>query len=378
MSKHTLILTASYGEGHNTAAKGLKAAFEGCLGMSASIHDPFPQAMGARYQSSRTDYLRIVNDFPLLWSGIYHLVDALPIGFAAPTLLDKMKRQLAATLREQRPDAILSVYPLYPYLLPDALALAGLQPVPVLTVITDSITINSVWHRRRSDGFIVPNSQSADVLREAGIPERLILDDGFPVSPRFHTETLVRPDPSPTHRLKVLFMINGNRERSREIAAQLLQRKDISATVTVGHDTALAEELAKYVPANRADARILGWVSDIPSLLREHHLIIGKAGGATVQESLAAITPMLITQIFPGQEEGNARLLLENGCGIFAEKTADIFQSIDSLCTNHFTRWHQLRNACQRLSRPDASIRIAKRVEAMIEPPHKRALIPAA
>lgn len=378
MSKSILILTASYGEGHNTAAKGLKAAIDARPGMSASIHDPFPEALGDRYQSSRADYLNIVNNFPSLWSGIYHLVNALPVGFAAPTLLDKMKRQLAATLRDHRPDAILSVYPLYPYLLPDSLRLAGLPSLPTLTVITDSITINSIWHRQRTNGFIVPNPQSATVLRNAGIPDQLILDDGFPVSPRFHTESLVRPNPSASQRLKVLFMINGNRERSREIATQLLQREDITATVTVGHDTSLAAELAECIPPNRTDARILGWVSDIPSLLREHHVLIGKAGGATVQESLAAVTPMLITQIFPGQEEGNAKLLLENGCGIFAEKNADIFKSIDSLCAENFSRWHQMRNACQNLSRPDASLRIASRVESIIDASRQQTLTPAA
>jgi UDP-N-acetylglucosamine:LPS N-acetylglucosamine transferase len=378
VSKNTLILTASYGEGHNTAAKGLKAAIDARLGMAATIHDPFPAALGEKYQSSRLDYLHIVNNFPLIWSSIYHLVDALPVGFAAPTLLDKMTRQLALTLRDHRPDCILSVYPLYPYLLPDALLLAGLPPVPTLTVITDSITINSVWHRRRTDGFIVPNPQSARVLRIAGIPEHLILDDGFPVSPRFYTESISRPDPSATNRLKVLFMINGNRERSREIAAQLLQREDIATTVTVGHDTALGDDLAGLVPPKKTDARILGWVSDIPALLREHHLLIGKAGGATVQESLAAVTPMLITQIFPGQEEGNAKLLLENGCGRFAEKNADIFRTIDSLCVDDFTRWHRMKDACQRLSRPNASLRIAERVESLIDATRRQGIAPAA
>jgi processive 1,2-diacylglycerol beta-glucosyltransferase len=87
---------------------------------------------------------------------------------------------------------------------------------------------------------------------------------------------------------------------------------------------------------------------------------------------------MLITQIFPGQEEGNARLLLENGCGIFAEKNADIFKAIDSLCAGNFTRWHQMREACQKLSRPDASLRIAERVESVIDASRQQALTPAA
>ena len=336
--------------------------------MSASILDPFTEALGKRYQSSRADYLRIVNDFPKLWSGIYRLVDALPVGFAAPILLSKLTKEIARAIRSQRPNCILSVYPLYTYLLPEALHLAGSPNIPLFTVITDSITINSIWHRKRCDGFIVPNPQSAEVLRAAGIPEHLILDEGFPVSPRFHTETVDRPSPSSSNPLKVLFMINGNRDRSRSIATRLLNDPDISPTITVGHDNALGEELASAIPQNRRDAHILGWVPDIPKLVRENHVLIGKAGGATVQESLAAVTPMIITQIFPGQEEGNARLLLENGCGIFASSADEISSSLKSIRSNDFKRWTELHAACRRLSRPEAALRIIERIRRATKP----------
>src|SRR5437764_10558929 len=44
------------------------------------------------------------------------------------------------------------------------------------------------------------------------------------------------------------------------------------------------------------------------SLLMSSHLVIGKAGGASVQEAIAARCPMIVNQIIPGQEDGNARL----------------------------------------------------------------------
>ena len=50
-----------------------------------------------------------------------------------------------------------------------------------------------------------------------------------------------------------------------------------------------------------------------------HHLVISKAGGATVQEAIAARCPMIVNQVIPGQEEGNARLIWRiwprRGCG---------------------------------------------------------------
>ncbi len=50
-----------------------------------------------------------------------------------------------------------------------------------MTIITDSISINSVWHRSCSEWFIVGNQATADVLVRAGVPEYKIRIDGFPV-----------------------------------------------------------------------------------------------------------------------------------------------------------------------------------------------------
>ena len=47
-------------------------------------------------------------------------------------------------------------------------------------------------------------------------------------------------------------------------------------------------------------------------------LLISKAGGATVQEAIPAGCPMIVNHIIPGQEEGNARYLVETNSGTVA------------------------------------------------------------
>ena len=58
--KKVLILSASYGEGHNAAARGLLAALAQQGAAEAEFYDPFPEAMGALYDRSRRDYLRLI------------------------------------------------------------------------------------------------------------------------------------------------------------------------------------------------------------------------------------------------------------------------------------------------------------------------------
>ncbi|MDB6070764.1 MAG: Monogalactosyldiacylglycerol synthase, partial [Verrucomicrobiales bacterium] len=74
----------------------------------------------------------------------------------------------------------------------------------------------------------------------------------------------------------------------------------------------VAEILQEY-PA--VPVRCVGWCREVPALLMTHDLVISKAGGATVHECFAAGVPVMVNYIIPGQEEGNAELLEQLGCG---------------------------------------------------------------
>jgi processive 1,2-diacylglycerol beta-glucosyltransferase len=98
----------------------------------------------------------------------------------------------------------------------------------------------------------------------------------------------------------------------------------------------------------------------MPELLMSHHLLIGKAGGAAVQEAIAAQTPMLITHVVPGQEEGNARLLIENGCGAICPTPELVAEKVGHLFASDAGEWQRWRRNIERLSRPDAALQIAR------------------
>ncbi len=92
----------------------------------------------------------------------------------------------------------------------------------------------------------------------------------------------------------------------------------------------LRKEIESEVKAQAHPVEILGWTNRMPELLMSHHLVITKAGGATVQEAIAARTPVIISQVVPGQEEGNARLIVENECGCIAPDPEAILEALNS------------------------------------------------
>lgn len=361
-----LLLTAGYGEGHNAAARGLQMAFSE-RGADAEILDLFALTGGAAYDVSRQGYIDLINRAPNVWATIFRFIDHVPIVPLTLPFMGAIFRTLRRLLDEKQPAAVLSVYPVYGYII-ERLYPQG-APFAFHTVITDSITINSVWHRCASDSFIVPNDDSARVMVRAGVPPAKVRTLGFPVPPRFSRDRPARPAPSQP---RVLYMINAGRDQAPGIVRRLLAIEPLHLTVTVGRDEVLRKKLEQVAAEAGRPLEIHGWTPHMPELLMTHHLLIGKAGGATVQESIAACTPMLLTQIVPGQEEGNAQLLIDNRCGELCETPEALARAIERAFAADAAVWRDWERNITRLSRPDAALQIA---DAVLGEMHRTPLI---
>jgi processive 1,2-diacylglycerol beta-glucosyltransferase len=357
-----LILTAGYGEGHNAAARGLLAACEQ-LGVDAEIVDAFALGGGKFYQKTRSWYLLLINRFPNLWAGIFRWIDRQPVGFWSMPFLGAIRSALEAVLDSRKPQWVVSVYPAYSYLIQES-SKSTHASYPICTVITDSITINSIWYRCESDVYIVPNELSRRVLLDAGVDAARTRVLGFPVLPKFWNSRVDRPLPD-VSRPRVLFMVNAGRDLAPEIVRRLLDQGGIELTVTVGRDESLAAEIRR-IAAGRS-VNLYGWTDQMPELLMNHHLLIGKAGGAAVQECLAARTPMLITQVVPGQEEGNAQLMVNAGCAEVCGDPMAIAARVHALFSEGAKLWKRWEQNIGQLSRPRASVEIVESLIGMRE-----------
>ena len=111
---------------------------------------------------------------------------------------------------------------------------------------------------------------------------------------------------------------------------------------------------AVRLPAGRP-VELIGWTREVPALLASHHLLISKAGGATTQETIAAGCPMIISQIAPGQEEGNAQLLVDNHAGALALTPERIAATIEEAFADDAKLCRKWMENIARLRRPDAA-----------------------
>ena len=384
-----LILTAGYGEGHNSAARALQAAFNERPDVDAELVDLFALRAPRLNNLSRRGYLKLINTAPKIWSRLYRWLDESP---RAPWMfrpLASHRRLLGRLIAEKQPVALVSTYPVYAWLL-NQLRREGQVFCPHYTVITDALTINSVWYRTASAGWFVTDHDSATYLSTRGVPAAKIHVSGFPVALAFADRPahLVPPEPLPgvgpdKHRAgssqqrcaspvpprRVLFMINTGRTRALAIARALLQHSSWQLTITAGRDEGLRRELLALAAGAPARSEVLGWTDRIPELLMTHHAAVSKAGGATTQESINALCPLIVSQIVPGQEEGNYELIRRHEAGTLAETPEEIVAALERLFADDARLWRHWRANLRRLAQPAAARIVAATVLAGAEAP---------
>lgn len=355
-----LILTAGYGEGHNSAARALLSAFSERPGIEAELVDVFALRAPRINNLSRKGYIKLINSAPKIWSWFYQWLDRSPIVPRLFGLLASHRRLLGKIIEEKKPVAMVFTYPVYAWML-NQLQREGKTRCPHYTVITDALTINSLWYRAKSDAWFVTDRDSAAFLHSKGISASKVHVSGFPVSLRFADRPAHWQPPAPAAAtpFRVLFMINSGRTAALRIARALLKHSQWRVTFTAGRDEALLKELQELSRTAPVPAEILGWTDRIPELLMTHHVVISKAGGATTQESINALCPLLVSQIVPGQEEGNYELIRRNEAGALAETPEEIVATLQRAFVNDAQGWRQWRANLQRIAQPAAARQIA-------------------
>src|ERR1700736_430224 len=360
--KKILIFTAGFGEGHNTAARNIRDALEHIAPDEAKVEvlDLFDSGYGKLNDFFRKAYIAAINRTPRVWGKIYDVIDGTQLVESNMVMLPKKKGAMADFFNRLEPDAVVSTYPIYNYLIDSIHGDGRSRNFSQITVVTDSITVNSVWYRSSSDYFLVANDDTAAALRSGGIAEDQIRIFGFPVTYRFAEMVDNRYSDSDRGPRRVLYLINSGKKEAPKLVRRLSQRQDIQLTILVGRDSALRREVEIESDSAANQVEILGWSNRMPELLTGHHLVITKAGGATIQEAIAARIPVIISQVVPGQEEGNARLILENECGCLAPNSQAILSALDAAFAKNELGLKQWTGNIAKLSKPDASLQIAR------------------
>ena len=367
--KKILLLSVSFGEGHNAAARGIRDAVARVApDAEVELHDLFAETYTRLNELTRQAYLKVINCWPRSWGHFYRWLDSKTDFDERFRRFSRLKKNLAALLERFQPNVVISTFPPYPYFVRQ---ISGPNKLcKSIVVVTDSITVNAIWYRCIADYFLLPNEQSAAVVRAGGVAAEKIKVFGFPVSPNFADLALCQSPRSSKLQRRVLYVITAGTRTAPELVNRLLDL-DVRLTVAVGRNEKLRKSIDSMLrtrnPRPEYDGRIkiLGWTDDMPHLLCTSDVLIGKAGGATVQETIAAGCPMIINHVVSGQEEGNASLIAETNSGVIASTPAEVVAQVQRAFANDARQWREWAANIRKMSRPRASLDIAEFVMSL-------------
>jgi processive 1,2-diacylglycerol beta-glucosyltransferase len=363
-SRKVLIFTTGFGDGHNSAARNLRDAFQHLGGFDAEVHDPYVEVNPRASKTLQVAYNFSIQRVPVTWKAFFWLYDKTPVfDWTLPTL-GTLKEALRVLLCEKKPSAVVTTYPVYSYLLNELMESGEVPRCPHFMVVTDSIVINRVWNLAPADWVLVANEPTREAMVQGGTPREKIVVLGFPVSPRFE-ELARRPLPAGPP-WKILYLPSASRRTVAAVVKGLTALSGVELTVVTGRHKHLHGFLKRLdLPVNAF--HLLGWTDRMPELLAESHLFIGKAGGAIVQETLAIARPMIISHVVAGQEEGNVTLLADIGAGSLATTPEKIVETVQrAMLQNGGAEWATWRENLLKVSHPAAARQTAEFVSSKL------------
>jgi processive 1,2-diacylglycerol beta-glucosyltransferase len=356
-----LLLTAGFGDGHNTAARNVRHALERLAPEEEHlVVDVFDEAHPVFAPLMKQNYQMMITRIPKAWAWFYRNSGGLKFD-SKPDITAGLRNAIGELLRKHQPRAVICTYPIYSKLL-GQLKTMGHRVPPVYTVVTDSISIHPLWLIAPSDGYCVADDASRDSALKLGAEPERVHVTGFPVSLDFMTPPKPEDCISPHGRILYLPSTGVSHVATTLESLRPLVSAGVRLTLPVGkHASRLHHVVRNFTDSlPGADIEVMGWTNQIPKLLQTHDFVICKAGGAILHESLAATCPAIIDYVVPGQEEGNAELLTSHGCGVTTRSAEETGREAAKMLENNRAEARRMKANMLAHSMPDAAMRIAQ------------------
>src|SRR5580704_18537003 len=334
-------------------------------------------------------YGPIVRWAPWAWGVAYYISDSrLAMAVLWRTVFALADGPVASAVTATAPDVIVSCHPLTGRAAiraarggplrrgPAGAASAGVasdvrrsdSATPVVTVVTDLVALHASWLSPVADLVAVPTAAGRSRCEAAGIPSARCVEVGLPVEAGSDRRVLSPAGRATLRRslglepASFVVLLTGGAEGcgglARRTAAILRQFDDVHVVTVCGRNSPLRRKLNARLGQARGRLTVLGFVGNISDWLRCADVVVTKAGPAIIAEAACVAVPLLLTSHLPGQERGNANLVVRAGGGRHARGVRGMLRELAQLREDP-AALGALAVGSKALARPDAAADVA-------------------
>ena len=299
IQKRILILTADAGFGHRSAANALAEALQETHGAECTyeiVNVLDDERTPRPLRDSQSDYDRIAREMPDVYKFGYEATDAnAPAAIMDRGLQAMLYSPMRRLLDDKQPDAIISTYPLYQAPLGAVFSLTR-KFIPLVTVVTDLVTVHHVWFSAYPDLTVVPTEAVRDLAIDAKVPAEQIEVIGIPVHPRLSQETrdkaAIRAELGWDHGLATLLIVGSKRSSLYVDVAHVLNHSGLPVQLIVatgGDEERYAGTAEDRVASPGARLQLRQEYADDDARRRRYHLQSGRPD----RDRIAGLRPAL-------------------------------------------------------------------------------------
>jgi UDP-N-acetylglucosamine:LPS N-acetylglucosamine transferase len=308
--RNVTIVSASVGAGHDGAANELASRLREA-GFSVDCHDFLDMLPASLGRLLRQTYALQLRAAPESWERLFTALEQRRNFAATVRSLSRLAARRIARTAAPGSAAIVSTYPLASQAL-GRLRLRGALPAPVVTYLTD-LSVHPLWVAEGVDAHLALHPITAAQALRLGAADVRVCAPA--VRPGFRPSSLPERQMARLHfglpDDRRLALVTAGAWGSGDIASTV---RDVAASglvtpvVACGLNRALREELS------RSGLGItLGWVEDMPALMRACDVVVQNAGGLSSLEALTSGLPVISYRCLPGHGRTNAAALEEAG-----------------------------------------------------------------
>lgn len=369
--KKILIFTVSAGNGHNSAAKAVHEKAKSMGGEVKTIDllkemcdDKFFIWLVQKGYPLAVTYLRnTYNAFYRFYQKSNpDKANKLPV----QANLIKMHDKVLKEIYEFKPDAIYCTH-FYPGIIISNLRKKYEIPAQVYSFIFD-YSVCPFWEASTGiDKLLIPNDDYIEQMCKKGFKKEQLLSYGLTVNDKFSNEISkneAREKLGLSNDVFTIFVIfggglwSGNYSVIKNLSSKI---KDIPLQIIVanGKDKKGKENIDKLKMPPNIKILNFGFSNEVDLLMSAADLIIGKAGGVGITESLNKRVPIIIGKKLPEQESFNAKLLVENNVAKQYKNPKEMIAFIRFLVKNP-DELKLMRDSVEKFRKPQATVRLCE------------------
>src|SRR3989338_780556 len=362
--KKVFIVYASAGAGHQKAAE---AVYEYLQNTRQDLRLRLINVLdyGApliKFLYSR-GYIFLISKHRWLWYLLYRLsyffADS-PLRFLADY---KNANYFIALLKAEKPDIILSTHFLTNSIITAYKRIERPLRLRLISIITD-YNLHPYWIGKGIDLYICSCKYVKDELLRKGITDDRIRVYGIPVNQKFY---LSSDRNAVAQRLRIapsqftVLIITGTIGTGpiEEIVNALVNNTQL--LVVCGRNQRLFKRLKKLNHPNLKPYPLIDYVDELMSV---SDIVLTKAGGLTISESLAKGLPMIFFSNIPGLETSNEEEIANYGAGFISAAISEIKEILTSL-KNNPEFYQKVQAMLMRLRKQDALENISSEITQM-------------